>query len=88
MKNLVLASAMALTISISIAPHSSRAGNAPKDKQASLRSIHVDDPSYNVAYDSFVLGALPIWITRSFDDGPKRLTISIRFENSSYTSYE
>ncbi|MFC3561485.1 hypothetical protein [Pedobacter jamesrossensis] len=47
----------------------------------------VDDATYNVSYDSFVLGALPLWISRSFDDGPKHLLLRIQFEGSP-TIYE
>ncbi|PST83977.1 hypothetical protein C7T94_04360 [Pedobacter yulinensis] len=69
------------------ATQSATAGVVPL-KPISSHAGRFSEPSYNLAYDSFVLGALPIWVTRDYDDGPKRLTISIRFEGSSYTSYE
>ena len=42
----------------------------------------VENATYNVSYDSFVLGALPLWISRSFDDGPKHILLRIQFEGS------
>lgn len=46
------------------------------------------DASYDVIYDSFINGALPVKITRTFDDGPKRVTLRIDIEGSSSASYE
>jgi len=51
-------------------------------KAETLASAKLDDAIYNVSYDSFVLGALPLWISRTFDDGPKHLVLRIQFEGS------
>lgn len=53
-----------------------------KNQTSTNASVKADDATYNVSYDSFVLGALPLWITRSFDDGPKHLLLRIQFEGS------
>ncbi|PST83978.1 hypothetical protein C7T94_04365 [Pedobacter yulinensis] len=48
----------------------------------------VTAPEYELQYDSFVYGALQFRIKRTFDDGPQRLLLAIRFEGSYQTFYE
>ncbi|MFC4211695.1 hypothetical protein ACFOWA_10910 [Pedobacter lithocola] len=54
----------------------------PKNRTSINALALVEDATYNVSYDSFVLGALPLWISRSFDDGPKHILLRIQFEGS------
>ncbi|WP_129715380.1 hypothetical protein [Pedobacter sp. SYP-B3415] len=46
------------------------------------------DPSYELFYDEYVYGALPIRITRTEDDGPKRLTLRIYAGSNPQPYYE
>jgi hypothetical protein len=50
-------------------------------KPTNQKETKLDDADYSLSYDSFVLGALPIWINRTFDDGPKRIELRIQFES-------